>query len=235
MRRRLSAVIVTVAALWSAAIAVGAFAQTADVTLTTHGAGQSTGILAVLRSSDPTAPGAKPKRLARLVITFPAHTRFDLATALVRPCALTDKELTTPFGPTCPSKSKVGSGSAVANASPLQQTVKATVTAYVHSAAQILLVVTPSLPGATPIIIHVTATGSRLEIPVPRVVLGQGPGFPGITAVFVSLTLRVPVLGKGGDALVRAGRCTSHRFVVRSRFVYDDHSIGDIRSTSPCG
>lgn len=234
MRRRLFAVIVTAAALSSTGVALAAFAQTANVTLTTHTAGQSTGIFAAMRASDPTAPGAKPKALARLVITFPAHTTFNLATALVSPCRLTDKQLTTPFGPACPRKSKVGSGAAVANASPLQQTVKATVTAYVHSPAQILLFVRPSLPGATPIIIHVTASGSRLEIPIPRVILGKAHGFAGITAVFVSLTLRMPALGRGHNALVRAGNCASHRFAVRSRFLYRDHSTLDIRNTSSC-
>jgi hypothetical protein len=234
MRRRLFAVLVTVAALSSTGVALAAFAQTANVTLTTHTVGQSTGILAAMRASDPTAPGAKPKALASLVITFPAHTTFNLATALVGPCRLTDKQLTTPFGPTCPRKSKVGGGGAVANASPLQQTVKATVTAYVRSPTQILLVLRPSLPGATPIIIHVTASGSRLEILIPRVVLGKARGFPGITAVFVSLTLRIPALGRGPNALVRAGDCTSHRFVVRSRFAYRDHSVRDIRNTSSC-
>lgn len=237
MRRRVlrAAIAATgAAALCSAGVAVAAFSQTAHVALTTHRAGHTTGILAALRSSDPTAPGAKPKALAKLEITFPAHTRFNLATAMVTPCRLTDRQLTTPFGPTCPRKSKVGGGSALVNASPLVQDVKATVTAYVHSARQVLLVVRPSLPGASPVIIHVTASGSRLTIPVPLVVLGKARGFPGITAVLVSLTVRLPALGSGADALIRAGDCSRRRFVVRSRFLYRDHSRLDIASTSPC-
>jgi len=223
-----------VAALCSASLAVAAFTQTASVTLTTHTAGHTSGILAAMRSTDATAPGGKPKALADVVITFPAGTRFNMATPLVTPCRLTDKQLTTPFGPSCPRRSKVGSGSALVNASPLAQAVKASVTAYVHSARQMLLVIRPSLPGATPVIIHVTTSGSRLTIPVPRVVLGKARGFPGVTAVLVSLTLRLPALGSGSASLIRAGQCTRRTFVVRSRFVYRDHSGLDIASTSSC-
>lgn len=112
--------------------------------------------------------------------------------------------------------------------------VTARVKAYVHNADQILLDLTPSLPGATPIIIHATISESTLTMAVPQVLLGKAHGFAGITAVLVSLTLRIPPLGHGRDALILAGRCTAHRFVVTSRFAYTDRSRLMLRDASPC-
>ena len=65
MRRLPIPIAVVLAGLWLAAVALAAFNQTAAITLTTHTAGRSTGIVATLRSSDPTAPGAKPKSAAQ--------------------------------------------------------------------------------------------------------------------------------------------------------------------------
>jgi hypothetical protein len=234
MRRLPIAFAAVLAALWLTAVALAAFHQTAAITLTTHTTGRSTGIVAALHSSDPTAPGAKPKSTTRVAITFPRGTTFNLRTSLVAACRLTDKQLTTPFGPACPAKSQIGSGTAQADASPLQQAVTAGVKAYVHSADQILLDLTPSLPGATPIIIHATVSGSTLTMAVPQVVLGKARGFAGITAVLVSLKLRIPPLGHGRHALIRAGRCTAHQFVITSRFVYTDRSRLTVRRASRC-
>jgi hypothetical protein len=234
MRRLPIAIAAVLAAIWLAAVALAAFQQTATVTLTTHIAGRSTGIVASVGSSDPTAPGAKPTATTRVAISFPHGTAFNLRTSLVAACRLTDKQLTTPFGPACPAKSQIGSGMAQANASPLQQVVTARVTAYIHSADQILLDLTPSLPGATPIIIHVIISGSTLTMTVPQVVLGKAHGFAGITAVLVSLKLQIPALGHGHDALIRAGRCTAHHFLITSRFVYADRSRLTLRRASTC-
>jgi hypothetical protein len=99
MRRLLTAIAAALAALWLAAVALAAFGQTAGITLTAQRAGQSTGIVVVMRSSDPAAPGAKPKSTTKVVITFPVSTKFNLRTSLVKLCRLTDKQLTTPFGP----------------------------------------------------------------------------------------------------------------------------------------
>ena len=74
MRRFAIAIVAVLAALWLAAVALAAFHQTAAITLTTHTAGRSTGIVAALHSSDPTAPGAKPRSTTRVAITFPRGT-----------------------------------------------------------------------------------------------------------------------------------------------------------------
>ena len=79
MRRLPIATAAVLAGLWFAAIALAAFHQTAAITLTTHTAGRSTGIVATLHSSDPTAPGAKPTSATTVVVTFPQGTTFICA------------------------------------------------------------------------------------------------------------------------------------------------------------
>jgi hypothetical protein len=63
---------------------------------------------------------------------------------------------------------------------------------------------------------------------------GKSPGFPGVTVVLVALKLNVPALGSGGSALITAGKCQAHEFVVKSHFLYADHSTLDLQSSSRC-
>ena len=225
-----------VLALGLTASAVAKFLQTATVSLTAHRAGQTTGMVVRLSAADPTALGAKPKALRSLRISFPAHTKFNLGTSSARACRLTDKQLTTAFGPRCPRASQIGTGTAVANLNPLQAVVNAPVRAYIRGDRQLILFVTPKLPGATPIIIPATVSGSTLSVRVPRLVYGQSskPKFAGVTGVLVALKLTVPAMGAGPTALISAGRCTAHEFAVTSRFTYADHSRLTLHSKSRC-
>jgi hypothetical protein len=91
-----------------------------------------------------------------------------------------------------------------------------------------VLVLKPSLPGAPTIVIDATVTRSTLTIPVPTITLG------GISVVLVSLKLTVPALGTGKTALITAGRCIGHAFVVRSNFRYADGSHLILVSSTPC-
>ena len=225
---------VTALALAGASVALAAFTQVANLTLTAHRAGQSTGIRSDVHSSDPTALGQKPKSARSLTIAFPANTGFNLSGSLVKTCTLSDKQLAAQFGPSCPRNTQIGTGSAVANASPLASTVNAAVKAYVGGPNNIILVVKPTLPGAPTIIIRARAAGSTLMIPVPQLVLGKAPGFPGVKVVLVSLKLSVPAIGSGRGALISAGKCTAHRFVVTTHFVYVDHTTLNLQSSSPC-
>ncbi len=239
------AVVVTVLALATAAAAK--FSQGATIALTTRQAGQSTGLASTIRAADPAAPGYKPKSLKTLAIAFPAGTSFNLATPLVGSCTLTDKQLMTPFGPTCPSNSQIATGTAAFNMSPVGPpfTTTGTATAYVAGSSQILIEIVPKLPpGHAPIIIHGTVTGSTLTLNVPQTWLGHDwvliPGalkktwFPGVKMVLTSLKLSAPALGSGSNALIIAGRCTSHKFVVKEHFVYSDHSSLNLVSRSAC-
>jgi hypothetical protein len=107
--------------------------------------------------------------------------------------------------------------------------VNAGLKSYIGKSNQIILVLKPRLPGTATIVIRTTVSGSKLTIPIPRLVFG---GL--VTVVVVSLKLNVPALGRGRSALITAGRCTVHKFFVKSHFVYADHSTLDLQSSSAC-
>lgn len=216
--------------------AAAKFTQFSNITLTAHKHGQTTGIKADVHASDPTAPGGQPKSLTKLTITFPAKTTFNLKTPLATACTLSDKQLSNQFGPSCPRKSQIGTGSAVANAAPVANSVAAKVKAYVGRSNSMILVVKPTASAFASqiIVIHASVSGSKVTIPIPQLVLGKSPGFAGVKVVLVSLKLSVPALGSGKKALITAGTCSSHRFVVKSRFVYADHSTLELKSSSGC-
>lgn len=228
MRRWLIAGAVAVLALALAGVALAQFSQTSVITLTAHKAGQSTGIKADIHSSDPTAPGAKPKGATKLVISFPTGTKFNLSTTLVKPCTLTNAQLTALGGTTCPKSSEIGTGSAIANAAPLPGlgAIKGSVTAFVRNHSTIALVVTTKI--AAPELILATVSGPRLTIPIPI------QHVSGISIVLTLLKLNVPALGTGAKALITAGSCVTHTFAVTSHFVYADHSTLDKTSSSSC-
>ncbi len=138
--------------------------------------------------------------------------------------------MATPFGPTCPKNSRIGTGTAVANIAPLTPaTVDESVNVYVRGAGRAVLVVKPDLPGTPIEIMHASVSGSRLTIDVPHLIWGKL-----ITVVLVSLKLQVPALGTGSSALITAGRCTDRRFVVKQHFVYADRGTVDVTSSSAC-
>jgi hypothetical protein len=248
MRKWITTTVVAVLALALASVALAKFSQVANVTLTAHKGGQSTGINANLHSSDATAIGQKPKSAAELVITFPAGTKFNLRTGLRRTCTLSNKQLSNEFGPFCPSKSQIGTGTVGVNSMPITPPPNGRVKAYIAGANKIVLVITPTLGAyASKItVIRGTVSGATLTIPVPQLLIGPCGGrhqpkcsdpkttFPGVTAVLVSLKLSVPALGSGRSALLTAGRCVSHKFVVKSHFVYRNHTKLDVKSSSTC-
>ena len=232
-----AATVAIVLVLASAAIAK--LIQTSRITLSTHQAAQSTGFTLDVHSRDPRALGVKPKRATKLVVTFPAGTAFNMG--LVNNCALTDKQLTTAFGPTCPSSTQIGTGTGIVNAMPMapKPAVDGTVTVFVTGANTIIIVLVNNpnlLPGTPPIIIHGTVSGARLTLQLPRVVYGKNSKFKfgGVTAVIARLTLSVPAIGSGRNALITSGRCTAHKFVVKSSFTYDDRSTKELKSASSC-
>lgn len=223
MRRFLAVAVVASLSLTLTGVALAAFTQTSRITLTAHKAGKTTGIKANVFSSDPSA--TQPKAAKLLVVTFPSKTKFNLGT--VSACKLSDAKLAA--GATCPSKSLIGSGSAVANAYPLAKSVPANVKAYVSGPNGMVMVATAHVLGATMrTIIHATASGSKLKIPVPTPVVST------IKVVLVSLKLNVPAKGSGKQALITAGKCSAHKFPVKSHFVYEDGSTFNTTSSSAC-
>jgi hypothetical protein len=225
MRRLLIVAVVASLSLSLTGIAVAAFSQTGNITLTAHKAGKTTGIKADVSSTDPSVP--QPKAAKLLVVTFPAKTKFNLATPLVTACKLSDAQLAA--GAACPAKSLIGSGSAVANAYPLLTSVPATVKSFASGSHSMVMVATASVFGTTMrTIIHATVSGPKLTIPVPT------PVVSGIKIVLVSLKLSVPAKGSGKTALVTAGQCGSHKFAVKAHFVYQDGSTFNTTSSSAC-
>ncbi len=239
MRRLTTIAAAAVAVLALAGVAVAKFNQTASITLTAKHGGQSTGIKSSIRATDATAPASKPKSVKTLAIGFPVGTSFNLSTPLVTRCTLTDTQLRTPFGPTCPSSSKIGTGTAELNMAPVGPpfTTTATATAYVAGASQVIVELLPKLPpGVPPIIIRGNVIGSRLTLHVPQTWLGRSSKykFAGVKMVLTSLRLNVPALGSGADALITSGKCTSGRFVVTERFTYANQSTKTLKSSSAC-
>ena len=238
MRKSITTIAVAVLALALASVAFAKFTQVANVTLTAHKGGQSTGIKADVHSSDATAKGQKPRSSTKLVISFPAGTKFNLRTGLRRTCGLSDKQLSNLFGPKCPAKSQIGTGTADINAWPITPPPNGHVTAYIGTANKIVLVLTPTLNAykSQITVIRGSISGSSLTIPVPQTMIGadKKSSFPGVSAVLTRLKLSVPAVGSGRSALVTAGRCTAHKFVVKSHFAYRGHSSVDVQSSSAC-
>jgi FlaG/FlaF family flagellin (archaellin) len=222
MRKLTVTVAVVVASLAFASVAIAAFTQVSNVKLTTTKAGHSTGIVADIHSSSDTPQELKAAKL--LVVKLPSGTKFQLS--LVKACKLSDQQLMS--GKSCPAASKIGSGTAQAKAYPLPQAIIAGVKASAAGPRSIILVVKATQPIPQTLIIRATVSGSKLTIPVPS------PTVAGVKVVLTSLKLNVPARVSGGHALITAGRCTAHNFVVGSHFVYDDGSTMDLQSSSPC-
>lgn len=225
MRRLIAVAAVALLSFTLAGVALAAFTQTGNITLTGHKAGKTTGIKADVSSKDSSVP--QPKAAKLLVVTFPSKTKFNLATPLVAACKLSDAKLAS--GAACPARSVIGSGSAVANAYPLLSSVPARVKAYAAGSGRMVMVATASVLGTTMrTIIHATVAGPKLTIPVPTPVVSS------IKVVLVSLKLNVPAKGSGATALITAGKCSAHRFPVKSHFVYADGSSFNTTSSSAC-
>ena len=225
MRKFVAVAAVALLSLTLAGVAFAAFTQTSNITLTAQKAGQTTGIKANVSSSDPSVP--QPKAAKLLVVTFPGKTKFNLTSPLVTACKLSDTQLAS--GAACPSKSLIGSGSALANAYPLLSSVPAKVKAYVSGPNKIVMIATAKVLGTTMrTILHASVSGPKLTIPVPTPVVAT------IKVVLVSLKLNVPAKGSGKSALITAGKCRAHKFVVKSHFAYADGSTFDTTNSSAC-
>ena len=223
MRKWVTIAATAVLSLLLAGVAVADFSQASNIALTVTHQGKSSGIKADIHSTTP--PGEAPKAAKLVVLTFPAGTKFNLGS--VKPCTLSDAKLTA--GKSCPAASRIGSGSATASAYPLPQSILAGVKAFAAGPNKMVLVVKATSPVPQTLIIRVTTSGAKLTIPVPT------PTVAGFQVVLVSLKLNVPARGSGKTALITAGDCTAHSFIVKSHFVYTDGTTEDLQSTAPCG
>lgn len=208
------------------ALASSQFKQTAKVTLTATKPNASTGIKAVIFSTDPGAQFEKPQGLKVLTLTFPAKTRFNFKSKAITQCKATDTELIGSGGAACPSKSRLGAGSATANAAPVIPKIPESVTAYAGK-GQVLLVLVPKGPGATSVL-HGKVSGNKMTTELPALAI------PPVSIVVTELRLSVKAIGKGSSSFIRAGNCVKHKFVVKSSFLYDTGAKLTLKSSSKC-
>jgi hypothetical protein len=209
------------------ALASSQFKQTANVTLTATKPNASSGLRAIVFSSDPGAPFAQPQGLKVLKVTFPAKTRFNFRSKAIAQCKASEAEIKATSGAACPTKSKLGAGSAVANGAPVLPTIPEAVTAFA-GANEVILFLAPKAPGGVALVLHVKVSGNRLSVEVP--VLKQGP----VNIVLTELRLSIRTIGKGKTAFIRAGKCVKKRFVVRSGFLYQTGDTLTLTSSSKC-
>jgi hypothetical protein len=197
-----------------------AFTQVSNVFLTATKSGASSGISANMHSDL-----QPPQQVKQVLLTFPRDTKFRLGT--VPACTLTNKQIKS--GKKCPSKSLIGTGSAVANV--IGNDLPASVKAYAAGAKTMVLEVHASAPPAPQpftAAIRPTVSGRQLTIPVPKLSFG---GFP---IYLKQLKLSVPKRGTGRHALITAGECINHKFTVKSAFTYYTGSPVTTSSSSGC-
>jgi hypothetical protein len=226
MRRWPIAAAVAGLALALAGVALAAFYQKGSITLTGFKEGASTGINANLYSGD--SSGAAPWVTRTVRVTFPARTSFNLGHFTA--CTLTDKQIQS--GKSCPSASRIGTGSDSATTNingRAAGSFNGTVAAYVRGAGKMIEVVKTKLGSTTAIVVIPTTTNRNvLSISVPPLKFGAYP------IVLTSLKLVVPKRGSGAGALIRAGDCVRNQFLVKTHFVYSNGQTRDLKSSSFC-
>jgi hypothetical protein len=227
MRRWPIAAAVAGLALALAGVAFAAFYQNGSITLTAFKEGVSTGIKANLYSGD--RSGKAPWVTKTVTVTFPKGTKFNLGQ--FKACTLSDSQIE--HGSSCPSASKVGTGSATATTDingKAAGSFTGTVSAYVRGVGKMIEVVKTKLGSTTSIVvINTTTKGNVLAISVPPLKFGAYP------IVLTSLTLNVkPKLGTGHVPLIKAGECVKNQWVVKTHFVYTNGKTKDLKSSSFC-
>lgn len=224
----IGAVAVLLLASTGVALASSQFTQTSNIALTASKAGASTGFKAALKSADPGEPGGKPQALKTLTITFPAGTKFNFKSKAIKPCTATDIEIKGTKGTACPTKSKIGSGSAEANATPVFPVpLPESATAFA-SKSDLIFLLLPKGSAGLALVLHGKVAANKVTVDVP--LLQEGP----LTSVLSALELSVNKLGKGKSSFVTAGKCKGGKFTVGSSFVYYAGAAQQLSSSSKC-
>jgi len=201
------------------------FKQTSNITLTATKAGKPTGLKANLVATDPGA--AQPQGLKTLTITLPEGTRFNFKSSAVAQCKASDVEIKATGGHACPSKSRIGSGTAVANGAPVAPTIPENASAYVGP-NQIIFLLSPSGPAGQVLVLHGAVSKNKVTTQVPVISAG------GLNIVITTLNLTVNKVGSGSKAFITAGKCKSGKFAVSARFLYQTGQTLTIPSSSKC-
>ncbi len=208
------------------AYASSQFTQTAKITLTATKAGKPSGLKASLLSADPGA--VQPQGLKTLTITLPTKTKFNFKSTAIKQCKASEVEIKATLGKACSAKSKIGSGTAVANGAPVLPTIPENATAYA-GANQIIFLLTPATTGAGQVLVlYGKVSANKVTTAVPVINAG------GLNIVITALNLTVKTIGAGKQAFITAGNCTGGKFTVKSGFVYQTGATLTISSSSKC-
>jgi hypothetical protein len=232
--------LVGVLSLVAVPIAIAAFSQTAEVSLTTKKAGKATGVSADLHAEDPEAEGQKPKAASRVVVTLPPGTRYD-ARGAAQCNGLEDSEV---VAGECPAKSVLGTGTAKANAAPLVASTTEDITAYHTKGGVIFRLVdngADPAPGQSLVIRGKLSKKGVLTTDVPPLAVA------GVKVVLTDFELDLKAKqkkitkGKGKKkkkikvAVLRSPKKCNGTWTTKVNFTYDDGSTsGDIVTTAPC-
>lgn len=222
------AILIALLGVSSVAVASSQFKQKSKITLTAKKQGASTGFKVNINSSDPGAPNAQPMALKQLTVVFPKKTKFNFRTKAMKQCKASDTEIKATGGSVCPNKSRLGSGSAIANGAPVLPTIPEDVTVFAAGGKQIKLLLAPASTAGQTLVIHANVKGNVLKASVPTIEAG------GLKIVITSLKLKVKAVGSGKHAFVKAGTCTSKKFVVKAKFLYETGEKLTLKSTSKC-
>jgi hypothetical protein len=218
---------VGVLAIGSIAFASAQFTQSANITLTATKAGKSTGFKANLQSSDPGAPNGQPQGLKTLTITFPSKTKFNFKSNAIAQCKAGETEIKATGGAACPPKSRIGSGSATANAAPAIPSIPENATAYAGK-NEIIFLLAPKGPAGSVLVLFGKVSSNKVTTELPVVKLGP------VNVVITALKLTVNKIGSGKQAFVTAGKCSSGKFKVKSEFLYQTGAKLTLSSSSKC-
>jgi len=230
--RRLQFTVVAILALilgvTSVAVASSQFKQTAKIAFTVKKEGDSTGFKVKIKSSDPGAPNAQPQALKQLTVVFPQRTRFNFKSKAMKQCKATDTEIKATGGAACPTKSRVGKGNAVANGAPVLPMIPENVTAFAAGNKVVKLLLAPASTAGQTLVIRAKVKNNTLKANVPTIEAG------GLKIVITELNLKVKAIGHDRSAFVTAGKCSSKKFVVKSKFLYETGQKLTLKSTSKC-
>lgn len=209
------------------AVASSQFKQTSKITLTATKPGKTTGLSVSIESSDPGAPNGQPQALKTLTVTFPKNTKFNFKSSAIKQCTATDTELRATGGSVCSKKSLIGTGTAVANGAPVFPMIPEKAVAYIGS-KEIRFLLTPTGPVGQTLVLHGRVNGNVLSTNVPAITSG------GLKIVITALTLQVKSAGSGKSAFITSGVCSSKKFTVSAKFLYETGSTLTIASSSKC-
>lgn len=226
MRKSVVGALAGMTALASVGVAVASeqFEQTYQLTYSATKTKSSSGFSTLITSSDPGDPQAKPKAVRKVVINFAEGTKFD--TSVPGVCSATDQDLSSQGAAACPASSKIGSGTAEANAQPVIPVANEQITVFNAKNGIIFY-----LSGLQTLVIRGKISGRKLTATVPALPLPVA----GQEAVLTKFQVEVKGKKKGKKFYARTpASCKNGKWTTTAKFSYADGTTETVKSTSKC-